>query len=325
MPETSSITTTRSDDADVDQWIVGQARGRALCLGVRCATLNRCPFCGSVDIARPFQRRYEWYHRCRGCRAGMAFPQPDDDELASIYGPDYYETFGFRDGSTSVYRASRRAWFSQLLERVEAEVPRGRLLDVGSGLGDLLAAGLDRGWDVAGVEMNPFAVSAAEEVAPGATILAGVDDVSDALGEFDLITCTDVLEHLRSPWDALRRFHTLLRPGGGVFVSTVDAASLTARLLGSRWFHIHRDHLWYFTAEGLRRTAQEAGFDVLSCGPLRKPLGIAYILEILAHGESSAVVSLLSKGLLAVTPQRILRSRVVVTEGLSLLARKPVT
>lgn len=289
------------------------------------ATLNRCPFCGSTDVVRPFANRHAWYHRCRACRAAMASPQPDDEELAAIYGPCYYETFGFRDGATSIYRAARRAWFSQLLEQVEREVPCGRLLDVGSGLGDLLAAGLERGWDVTGVETNAYAVAAASEVAPGATVLGRIDDVSHALGEFDLITCTDVLEHLRSPWDALRRFHAVVRPGGGVYVSTVDAQSLLARLLGPRWFHIHRDHLWYFTREGLCRMVRRAGFDVLLCGPLRKPLGVSYMLEILAHSTSSDVVSLLSRGLLAVTPRCLLRSQVVVTEGLSLLARKPMS
>ena len=54
--------------------------------------------------------------------------------------------------------------FDRVLERAEAITPPGRLLDVGSGPGLLLAAAAARGWEGVGVDLNPWAARMAAEI-----------------------------------------------------------------------------------------------------------------------------------------------------------------
>ena len=137
--------------------------------------------------------------RCRQCGLTQARPQPSDEELARVYDADYYKTFGFDPLCAARYRTMKQATFDRLLEVAERHFRVGHLLDVGSALGDLLVAGLRRGWEVSGAEPIPFAVRGAEEVAPGATFEGSLEAMSPSDESFDLVTCIDVIEHLRRP------------------------------------------------------------------------------------------------------------------------------
>lgn len=61
-------------------------------------------------------------------------------------------------------------------------------------------------------------------------------------GTYDLIICTEVLEHTRYPWKATKEIHRLLKPGGMVGLTTPFN------------FRIHgpAPDCWRFTAEGLK-------------------------------------------------------------------------
>jgi len=64
---------------------------------------------------------------------------------------------------------------------------------------------------------------------------------------FDIIICTEVLEHTLNPFDAVKEIHRLLKPGGRVFVSTPFN------------FRIHGPlpDCWRFTEYGLRSMFRE--------------------------------------------------------------------
>ncbi len=252
----------------------------------------------------------------------MAQPQPTDEELDAFYGPDYFAAFGYSAKSADRYRALRRIWFDRLLARVEQEFSVGRLLDVGSGLGDLLACAQQRHWEAVGVEANPFAVAAGLQ--SGASIHRRIEDCGAELGAFGVVTCTDVLEHLRSPTDALAQFHDLLVPGGGLVVTTIDVAGLAARLMGRRWFHIHRDHLWYFNRQVLARMSESAGFEVLMCRTATKTFDLYYVLHVLTHIRNSRTLARLCDVALRWTPAVALSRPFTMSEGLLLIARRPV-
>jgi len=103
-----------------------------------------------------------------------------------------------------------------------------RALDVGCG-GGLLSEGLSRrGARVTGIDLAPgmvevarlhaaeegldidYRVTAAEELAaPGAP-------------GFDVVTCMEMLEHVPQPAHMLATLASLVRPGGSVFVSTLN-------------------------------------------------------------------------------------------------------
>jgi 2-polyprenyl-3-methyl-5-hydroxy-6-metoxy-1,4-benzoquinol methylase len=102
---------------------------------------------------------------------------------------------------------------------------RGRMLEVGCGRGELLEGAVERGWQVAGVEMTaPFAEICLQrgievEVAP-------VESARALEREWDVIVLGAVLEHLYEPGMVLRRVAGALRQGGLLFLDVPNECSL---------------------------------------------------------------------------------------------------
>jgi hypothetical protein len=70
------------------------------------------------------------------------------------------------------------------------------------------------------------------------------------VGEYDVVLCEQVLEHVVDPSRAARTLHTLTRPGGELIVNTPFM------------FRVHQEpgDYWRFTPEGMRLLLDSAGF-----------------------------------------------------------------
>jgi 2-polyprenyl-6-hydroxyphenyl methylase/3-demethylubiquinone-9 3-methyltransferase len=103
-----------------------------------------------------------------------------------------------------------------------------RALDVGCG-GGLLAESLARaGASVTGIDLAPTMVETARLHAldSGLQIDYRVDAAETMLtshaGMFDVITCMEMLEHVPDPAATIEVLGRLARPGGDVFISTIN-------------------------------------------------------------------------------------------------------
>ncbi len=117
----------------------------------------------------------------------------------------------------------------------------GRVLDIGCGGGFLLEELAGRGYSGTGIDLSP------ESVAITRTRLAeiGASDRLDAVvgsayappaGPYDLVTLTDVLEHLEDPRACLRALREQMSPGGLLVISTPNRRSLPG---ARRWAAEH--------------------------------------------------------------------------------------
>jgi len=141
--------------------------------------------------------------------------------------------------------------------------PPADLLDAGAGRGRFVAEAARAGYRARGIEPSARGVESAAE--DGVELQrAGIDDAAIAASSLDIVSLWHVLEHLEDAEAALARIHAWLRPGGLLLVGVPNAASLQARLFGTRWFHLdvprHRTH---FTPEGLSALLGRSGFEIL--------------------------------------------------------------
>ena len=72
---------------------------------------------------------------------------------------------------------------------------------------------------------------------------------------FDVITMSELIEHVPSPARFLRRAAQLLEREGVLYVTTPNFGSLAQRTLKGGWSIIHREHIGYFERSTLRRMA----------------------------------------------------------------------
>ena len=102
------------------------------------------------------------------------------------------------------------------------------LLDVGCGGGILSEAMAQRGAKVTGIDMGaaPLAVARLHLLESQLDIhyeQATAEDFAGRYpGRFDVVTCLEMLEHVPDPEAVVRACHALLKPGGHLFVSTIN-------------------------------------------------------------------------------------------------------
>ena len=149
--------------------------------------------------------------------------------------------------------------------RVLRTRPAGRLLDVGSGRGDLGVALSRRGWRVVGVE--PSERASVDARSRGLEVERGtISEVAKRLDPgFDAVVFQHSLEHVTEPLDDLEVARGLLRERGLLLVSVPNFDSWQQRRFGSAWLHLdlprHRSH---FSERGLELLVRRAGFQVQS-------------------------------------------------------------
>ena len=128
---------------------------------------------------------------------------------------------------------------------VAARVPlRGAaVLDVGCGGGLLSEALAKEGAEVTAIDLAPELVKVARlhGLESGVKVDYRVQSVEDLAAErpaaFDAVTCMEMLEHVPDPASILRACATLLKPGGRLFVSTLNRtpAAFALAIVGAEY------------------------------------------------------------------------------------------
>jgi methionine biosynthesis protein MetW len=164
-------------------------------------------------------------------------------------------------------RAARAAAYERARPEILEHVPASarRVLDLGCATGTTGAALKQRqAVEVVGVELEPeYAREAATRLDH---VITGDVETATPDGRFDVLIAADVLEHLRDPWAALRRYAQQLEPGATVIVSLPNVAhwSTYAHLARGSWPRrpegiFDATHLRWFTLRDARELLLQAG------------------------------------------------------------------
>ena len=225
-------------------------------------TSQACTACGETT-AHAFRFKVSgcaiW--QCQRCGLGHA--------ETSGFDPNAYYTASYFSGERSDgyldYQGSEpvlRREFAHSVDFVRRFRPSGRLLDLGCAYGFFLKEA-QRHFEVTGIELAEDAALACRQA--GLQVYSGIADEATMarVGEVDVITLFDVIEHLPQPRETLALCSRHLKPGGVIVLTTGDFAALTARWAGAKWrLMTPPQHLWFFTRESLRRMALPLGLSI---------------------------------------------------------------
>ncbi|MBX3622310.1 MAG: class I SAM-dependent methyltransferase [Rhizobacter sp.] len=144
---------------------------------------------------------------------------PHQENSVTLYDTFYGDTSAVED----YYGPARVAFYKGVIDHVKAQqitLDGKDVADVGCGVGYLLSE-VQRRYEcksLSGFDFSAQAIEYSRKKFPGATFK--VHDIYDSVGEsFDVIFCTEVLEHLEFPHRALARLVTALRPEGQLILT----------------------------------------------------------------------------------------------------------
>lgn len=240
---------------------------------------QNCPTCGTRPTALVGKRGGASHReglgveceiwRCGDCGLLFADPMPVPvGGLAQHYGMDADEYFEGHDPNDKLGNAV------DLVRQAEKLLgQKGKLLDVGTGRGEVVAAAKAANWSVEGVEPSSRFADHTEQ-RTGAKIWREAIEESDIPNEeFDVVILAAVLEHLYNPDEVLAKITRILKPGGLLFLDVPNEAGLFFRVgnvyqkaLGRDWCvnlspTFSPFHIFGFSPRSLRRMLAKHGLE----------------------------------------------------------------
>lgn len=103
----------------------------------------------------------------------------------------------------------------------------GAVLDVGTGSGDLAHMLAEMGYDVQAVDIRPERCRFPEISVQQCDVTEGLPFPDET---FDLVTATELIEHLEDPFKAVREFNRVLKPDGLLVLTTPSYGHIEPRI-----------------------------------------------------------------------------------------------
>ncbi len=107
-------------------------------------------------------------------------------------------------------------------------VAQRKVIDVGCGGGILAESLAQRGAEVTGIDMGeaPLSVARLHALEVGVTLnyerITAEEKAEKCAGEFDIVTCMEMLEHVPDPSSVVKACADLVKPNGDVYFSTIN-------------------------------------------------------------------------------------------------------
>ena len=139
-------------------------------------------------------------------------------------------------------------------------------LDIGCNKGFLLAAAIEEGCDVHGVELVKELIRPFCNTYPEFAKQVYSDKFQNVAKKFpaqyfDIITAIDVVEHFEDPLSDLRDVLRILKDDGAFIIQTADIDCEQAKALGCKWGALKPlEHLHLFGRENFVTFGKKAGF-----------------------------------------------------------------
>lgn len=146
---------------------------------------------------------------------------------------------------------------------------KNKFLDIGCGVGTIDFYILKLGKEVVGIDISKNGISVAKKNAFNLgfskRLKFQILDFSKELpnGKFDVIICSEVLEHLKNDTLAVKKIKSILQKDGIIIASSPSQNAPLYRMGMLNKFDREVGHLRRYTEKSYRRTFEESGLEIL--------------------------------------------------------------
>jgi 2-polyprenyl-3-methyl-5-hydroxy-6-metoxy-1,4-benzoquinol methylase len=223
---------------------------------------DHCVLCHSPERSLLF-RQGDWtVYRCNVCGLGFLDPRPDPDDLIRLYQGDYFQSHydrGFKADSPEMQRRlsqeTHRIRFFRRCKR------RGRLLDIGCGMGYFLLACRKKGYAVEGMDISADSAAYVRKELGIPVSVGTLDTVDYPAASFDIVTMWHFLEHAQDPVAYIEKARRWLKPDGILVVDVPNYEGTDARKMWDCWNGWSLPyHFYHFSPETLEKLLAKQGF-----------------------------------------------------------------
>lgn len=244
----------------------------------------KCKLCNSDSAIK------EKYHidgfkvlNCKNCGLVFLDIMINGKKLEDLYCKDYYKErkeyyFDNIIANPQIGKRNKNIDdFDEGLKMLRDLFPqRGKILDVGCGIGIFLEMARRDNWHVTGVDISPFASRYAKEVFGINAYQGSLNKLKFLSESFTAVTMWDIVEHFTDPLIEIKEISRILKKGGVLLLNTPNEESLPRvfadllykmsfgrfRYPVKKLYHIY--HLYYFNPYTLTKIVESMGLKILT-------------------------------------------------------------
>lgn len=238
--------------------------------------LENCPVCKGKHFTQLFEcKDYvasgELFTivACNSCSLQFTNPRPAENEIGRYYQSDKYISHAGSDkselGTTyKIYDWVRNYSIGSKLSTIKAYHKKGKLLDLGCGLGYFLnGAKQDGTFESIGADISQEAIDyVKKEFAIEVINEDSLNKIEDQ--SYDIITQWHVMEHVHKLEERMHLLKRILKPSGTMFIAVPISNSMDSKHYKAFWdgYDVPR-HLYHFNSDSIKLLMKKHGFEVV--------------------------------------------------------------
>lgn len=219
-----------------------------------------CPLCNSTEnIVAGTKDKLE-ISLCENCGLYFVSPMPCDEELHNFY-QDYEPGEVYRK---KIYKKTLTAMAKILRAGFYIENNSKTFLDVGCNIGIVANAGRILGYQATGIDLDKVSINVAKDRFARSKFLASSPiEYSKTEHSFDLVFCTEVIEHTPHIIEFAKSLRKLTKTGGVLYLTTPDANHWKVPKDFVSWKEVKPpEHIIWFNKSNISRLLGDAGFEI---------------------------------------------------------------
>ena len=239
---------------------------------------NSCPWCGSDKAQINLWLKDEFltkedFHICECLNCGLLYtmPRPEKEKIGAYYkSNEYYSHQENKKGFIpKLYEKVKKTNLKYKYKLATKGLDIGKMLDIGSGVGDFLHTAESHGWQCIGVEPSEDAKNIARQRTKANLIeSAEIENLPDQM--FDVITMWHVLEHVDNLRWEVEQLQRLIKPKGRIVIALPNYKSYDGQYYKEKWaaYDVPR-HLNHFNRTTIVKIFNTNGLKLISTDKLK--------------------------------------------------------